>query len=252
MRAKPMAISSDGLQLEGELVSADAPRAVVIILHGLSAGHAKDPADTGYPGLARDISTAFGVSTAWVNLRGVRTSPGDFAIDGWVRDTIATVDAVRAAAPGLPVVLLGSSAGGYVALRAAAEHPGVDAVATWASVATWEDLISDGPGAIAYLRNAGLIKDPAFPPSTEAWIDAFRISAIEAVGKIAPRPLLLVHGDADTEVPPHHSETLFETAGEPKELARIPGGGHQLRRDQRAIDAFGDWLARSGWVTSAG
>lgn len=246
-----MAINSDGLQLEGEIILADAPKAAVIILHGLSGGHAKDPSDTGYPGLARTITGAFGVTTAWVNLRGVRTSPGDFSIDGWVRDAHATVDMVREAAPGLRVVLLGSSAGGYVALRTAAEHDGVDAVATWASVATWDELISDGPDAIGFLRNIGLIKDPAFPPSADAWIDAFRVSAMDATRSIAPRPLLLVHGDADPEVPPHHSEALFEAAGEPKELARIPGGGHQLRRDQRALDIFGDWLARLGWVASA-
>lgn len=244
MRARAMAIDSDGLQLEAEMVLSDDPRAIVVIAHGLSAGHVKDPQDTGYPGLARQIAETYGVAAMWVNLRGVRTSPGDFSIDGWVRDLSASVDAARAAAPGLPLVLLGSSAGGWVSLRVAAEHPGVDAVATLAGVATWDDLIASAPEAIAYLRNAGLIKDPAFPPDTAAWIDAFRTPATDAVGKLAPRPLLLVHGDADPEVPPHHAESLFEAAGEPKEIVRLPGAGHQLRREPRAIEVFGEWLAR--------
>jgi fermentation-respiration switch protein FrsA (DUF1100 family) len=53
-----------------------------------------------------------------------------------------------------------------------------------------------------------------------------------------------MHGDADAVVPYHHAERLFTLAGEPKELVRIPGGAHQLRRDPRALEALTDWLDR--------
>ena len=39
-------------------------------------------------------------------------------------------------------------------------------------------------------------------------------------------PVLLVHGQADTIIGPHHAELLFAAAGEPKALWRVPGAGH--------------------------
>ena len=47
-----------------------------------------------------------------------------------------------------------------------------------------------------------------------------------AVGAIAPRPLLIIHGDDDSTVPLHHALMLYEAAKQPKELWRLPGVGH--------------------------
>jgi fermentation-respiration switch protein FrsA (DUF1100 family) len=47
-----------------------------------------------------------------------------------------------------------------------------------------------------------------------------------AVGRLAPRPLFIIHGDADSLVPVHHAQMLYEAAGEPKELWRLPGVDH--------------------------
>lgn len=249
MRARTLAIASDGLTLEGEIVIPDDPRALVVLLHGFSGGGGPDdPSDPGYPGFARALATR-GIAACWVNLRGVRTSPGDFALDGWVRDAGATIDAARAACDGPPVVLLGSSAGGYVALRAAARRADVGAVATFAAVEAWDDLLDDGAAAVAYLRNRGMIRDGAFPRDLDAWLEPFRAAGSTFISDIAPRPVLLVHGDADDVVPSHHGERLYEAARGPKELVRIPAGTHQLRRDPRALDAFTDWLRRAEMTT---
>lgn len=51
-------------------------------------------------------------------------------------------------------------------------------------------------------------------------------SPAASVAAISPLPLLLIHGDQDVVVPPHHSQQLFEQAGEPKELWIVPGAGH--------------------------
>jgi alpha-beta hydrolase superfamily lysophospholipase len=44
------------------------------------------------------------------------------------------------------------------------------------------------------------------------------------VARIAPRPLLLVHGEENALHLPSESEELFARAGEPKRLVRLPGG----------------------------
>jgi pimeloyl-ACP methyl ester carboxylesterase len=46
------------------------------------------------------------------------------------------------------------------------------------------------------------------------------------VGRIAPVPLLIVHGADDWLIPPAHARRLYAAAGEPRELALIPGGLH--------------------------
>lgn len=51
-------------------------------------------------------------------------------------------------------------------------------------------------------------------------------SPVELVGRIAPVPLLVVHGDADKYFPLGHAEALYGAAGEPRELWIEPGFGH--------------------------
>jgi fermentation-respiration switch protein FrsA (DUF1100 family) len=51
-------------------------------------------------------------------------------------------------------------------------------------------------------------------------------AAEDVVGRLAPTPILLVHGTADRGVAPYHSDRLFELAGEPKEIWRVEGAGH--------------------------
>lgn len=65
-----------------------------------------------------------------------------------------------------------------------------------------------------------------------------------AVAKIAPVPLLVVHGDADTYFPVEHAEALYAAAGEPKELWIEHGMGHAENAVSDALAGrIGAWLA---------
>lgn len=48
----------------------------------------------------------------------------------------------------------------------------------------------------------------------------------DVVAKLAPRPLLIIHGAADDVVPASDGDELFAAAREPKELWRVEGAGH--------------------------
>ena len=62
-------------------------------------------------------------------------------------------------------------------------------------------------------------------------------------GRVAPRPLLLVHGEADTRLPPYCSEQIYSWADEPKELVLYPGAGHGLTECGDDLRTFlADWL----------
>ena len=60
------------------------------------------------------------------------------------------------------------------------------------------------------------------------------------VGKIAPRPLLLITTEDDRLVPPEESQSLYNHAGEPKKLIVLKGYGHY---DVYAEPAFGEVMA---------
>ena len=60
-------------------------------------------------------------------------------------------------------------------------------------------------------------------------------SPATSVAKLSPLPLLLIHGDQDEVVPPHHTQQLFERAGEPKERWVVPGAGHTQSLNSEAV-----------------
>jgi fermentation-respiration switch protein FrsA (DUF1100 family) len=71
-----------------------------------------------------------------------------------------------------------------------------------------------------------------------------------AIARLAPRPLLMIHGGADTYIPPDMAQTLFDRAGLPKDLWLVEGAKHnqalQTAGDEyhrRVLDFFDAHLA---------
>jgi alpha-beta hydrolase superfamily lysophospholipase len=58
----------------------------------------------------------------------------------------------------------------------------------------------------------------------------------EAVDRLAPRPTIFLHGEADEILPPACSRDLFARAREPKELILYPGCRHGLDQCRNALD----------------
>jgi pimeloyl-ACP methyl ester carboxylesterase len=74
----------------------------------------------------------------------------------------------------------------------------------------------------------------------------------EAAARIAPTPVLIVHGDADHYFPVDHAEQLYAAANEPKELWIIPGFGHAESSTKPALlDRIGGWLLAAVPATAA-
>ena len=62
------------------------------------------------------------------------------------------------------------------------------------------------------------------PLETAAALIEFRPEA--QVERMAPRPVLFIHGAADRQVPAAESRSMFERAGEPRQLEIVPDMGH--------------------------
>ena len=74
----------------------------------------------------------------------------------------------------------------------------------------------------------------------------YAFNANDVVGKIAPRPLLLMHAAHDTVTPTEQSVDLFQYAGQPTDLHLVAGVDHFMLSEGNplVIDILRDWLVQ--------
>ena len=246
---RAVTLEVEGLKLSGQLYLPGkgdrAPYPAVCICHGIPAER-HDPKDRGHPLLAERICRE-GLAVLIFKFRGVGASEGNFDLLGWTRDLKAAIDYLAA----LPEVdssclsLLGFSGGAAVSIYVAAQDKRVASVVSCACPAEFTSLIKDDDpqSVINHLRDIGAIRDQDFPYSVEDWVDGFRsVSPVGYVADIAPKPLLLVHGNKDEVVPVSHAYKLYAQAGEPKQIIIVDGAEHRLRQNDRAMAIVIDWL----------
>jgi len=71
---------------------------------------------------------------------------------------------------------------------------------------------------------------------------ASQTAGTAAVGRLAPRSLLLLHGTADRVLPDTCSRLLYQQAGEPKRLVLFDGDGHEFSRSfDEVVRTLLDW-----------
>jgi pimeloyl-ACP methyl ester carboxylesterase len=136
-----------------------------------------------------------------------------------------------------PVATIGASMGGVAAIRHAALIGGVDAVVSISAPARWFGHESPGVRRMAWV--AASPRGRRFARAYGVRI-AERIDRAEAtedvIGKIAPVPVLVVHGRDDHIFDEEEAWRLYRRAGEPKGLWLASRFGH-------AEDGFSDELA---------
>ena len=126
--------------------------------------------------------------------------------------------------PGARVGLLGYSMGAVVAILTAADEPAVRAVVADSPYASLADVL-----AYAYRRHhlPRRLLDLADLVNRRRYGYPFAaLRPVDAVSRIAPRPLFLIHGEEDQLTPVEHARWLYAAAGEPKELWVVEGAPH--------------------------
>lgn len=249
MHNRTVVVEIEGFEIRGQLYfpgkGEHTTCPTVCICHGIPAS-SPDPNDRGYPLLAERICRE-GLAVLIFNFRGTGASGGNIDLSGWSRDLKAIIDYLWT----LPEVdrtrlsLLGFSAGAAVSIYVAAQDKRVASVISCACPAEFASLIgvNDPQSVIDHFRTVGAIRDKDFPLSVDDWVDGFRlVSPVDYVADIAPRPLLLVHGNKDELVDVSHAYKLYARAREPKYIIIVDGAGHRLKHDEEAMAIVIDWL----------
>src|SRR5262245_14107088 len=247
------------------------PRAVVVIVHGFNSHSGQ------YTWVAEQfVDSGFAVYA--LDLRGRGRSEGERfyveTIEDYVNDVATFVRIAKSQEPGLPVFVLGHSAGGVVSCVYTLEHqseinglicedfayelPVPDLVLLFVKGLSYitphthvytlnnEDFSRD-TSVVESMNNDILIKGESQPAQTsKAMLDAAqRLS--EEFGTIT-LPLLILHGTADKVTKPSGSQHFYEQAGSTdKTLKLYEGHYHDLLNDLGKEEVMADitaWLEK--------
>ncbi|HUI82878.1 MAG TPA: alpha/beta fold hydrolase [Candidatus Binatia bacterium] len=208
--------SSDGIPLKAWWIPADPARGAVVVLHGMDGldascvlPQAKFLHDAGWSALVLDMR-AHGRSGG--NRIGLSVEEP--------RDVSAALDWLQTqpSLQGKPLVLLGLSMGGATAIRTAAVRHDVDAVISVSSFASFEPFMGKGMelwlGRLAILTLYGV------------WTP--NVQPVREIGRIPPRPVLIMHGSADRQIPVGDALLLKQAGGPDVQLWIAPGADHLI------------------------
>ncbi|MGH6659223.1 MAG: alpha/beta fold hydrolase [Sphingomicrobium sp.] len=183
-----------------------------------------------------------GVGLVRFDYSGTGKSGGDFAdgtLERWIDEALAVVDKVTEG----PLILIGSSMGGWIALHVALARP--KRVAGLVGIAAAPDFTQWGftESQMRQIAREGMIEEanPYGPePSRfyrDFWQSGQSLRLLE--GEIAVDcPVRLVHGDQDEEVPAEVAQRLLaRLRSADVQLLTIKDGGHRLSQP-REIDAI--------------
>ena len=232
-----------------------APRAIVVICHGVKS-------HSGYYSWAGARLAASGFAVHALDLRGRGQSSGErFYVEHvseYVEDVHATVRMAKAGDPGVPLYLLGHSAGGVVSCTYALDHSAELAGLVCESFAFRvyaPDLVlslvkglshvtphvqlldlknkdfSRDPAAVATMDHDPLIAGEVQPIATVAALTRADDRLDDSFDKLR-LPLLILHGSADKVTKPEGSRQFHAEAGSAdKTLRMYDGHAHDLLND---------------------
>ena len=215
--------ATDDVELGAWLVRASLAAPAVVLVHGFKGSRqemlpwARFHHDGGYNVLLIDTRGCGKSGGTTVGLGA--TEPRD--ISGAVSFAETAFDTPR-------VAVLGISLGaGAVILAAAADRR----IAALVADSAWTDQDLQ-LSRLSFVPIGGfrmpLLPYGAIAVSAMVGTDVTKARPIDAIARVAPRPVLLIHSadDDNATTPVSGAHALFAAAGEPKELWIVPHGGH--------------------------
>ena len=233
----------------------DPPRAIVVIVHGFNS-------HSGYYVWTGEQFANHGLAVYAIDLRGRGQSEGERfyvdTIEDYIDDVHTLVTQAKADHPGLPVFLLGHSAGGVISCVYTLDHQaelaglicesfalelpapgivlsavkGLSHIAPHAHVFKLDNAgFSRDPRVVEELNSDPLIKNEVQPTQTAAVMLNAAARVTNEFGRITI-PVLIMHGTLDKVTKPSGSQHFYDNAGSAdKTLKLYEGHYHDLLSD---------------------
>jgi len=227
--------AGDGVRLTGHRLGHG--RDALVFAHGFLGWHRKPRLVEFQDALARRF-TVYGF-----DLRGHGDSGGESSFGTYEHLDVDAVVGLARADGFERVVTLGGSMGGIAVIRQAALRGGVDAVVSVSAPARWLGHRSAAVRRLTVLTRTemgrGLLR-VAGARVAHPWPAAE--DPVDVVGRIAPVPLVIVHGQDDHYFDVEQAWMLYRAAGEPKRLLLCSRFGHA---EDGFCAAFADRICRT-------
>lgn len=215
--------ATDGLWLAGSKIPADPNAPWLILCHGLGTNR-DDVRDT-----ALALHQA-GLNLLLFDFRAHGQSEGRVTSFGWreQRDLEGALVFLGSQPdiPANPYGVFGLSMGGAVAVMVASKDERIGAVAVDSIYSDLNASITHHIQLLYHLPQVpfGLFVGSAYRLRFGVWPRHMSPKAV--IGRISPRPVLLIQGEADPRIPLAEAQALYAAAKDPKELWVVRGGTH--------------------------
>jgi pimeloyl-ACP methyl ester carboxylesterase len=228
-----VSFSSGDVALKGWHCAAIGPRrGVIVYLHGIADNRA-----SGSGIIDRFVPRGFDVVV--YDSRAHGESGGEACTYGVLEkvDLSRVLDQLDPA----PVVAIGTSLGGAVALQAAADDSRIAAVV---AAETFSDLRTVVTERAPFFFSRRAVAGALERAGRDGQFDTDAASPAAAARRIR-NPVFLVHGADDHETSPDHSRRIFTALTGPKRLVIVPGATHNTSLHGNI------WLEIEAWINNA-
>ena len=192
--------TADGFGIFAYEICPEQPKGVVICLSGI-----ENPSVTAFYGHAAEFYKA-GVATIMPDLRGHGKSDGNRICLAYeeTRDVKAVTDYIKGNAKykDVPVIIMGVSMGGAVAIRSIGENKDIDALVSLSAFSSLEDFLQTMREALLPMIPAEQLNIVTGEIVRDKYgVDSSVSSPLYALCGLDNRPILMMHSRQDTQVP---------------------------------------------------
>ena len=238
--------TADGFGIFAYEICPEQPKGVVICLSGI-----ENPSVTAFYGHAAEFYKA-GVATIMPDLRGHGKSDGNRICLAYeeTHDVKAVMDYIKGNVKynGVPVIVVGVSMGGAVAIRSIFENKDIDGLVSLSAFSSLEDFLQTMREALLPMIPAEQLNDVTGEIVRDKYgVDSSVSSPIYALRGLNNRPVLMMHSRKDTQVPYSCFEKLTAEASKYTndiDTMTVEGDEHFICKDFTRPTADKEYMRR--------
>jgi uncharacterized protein len=217
-------VAADGITIDAELILASENReqeGTIILLHGI--GGCKES----FYSLASKYSE-MGFNTVLIDLRGHGASGGKYCTFGYYEknDVAGIARKIKQIFPDKPVGIYGCSLGGAIALKTMEEEKSIDFGIIACTFDDVKNVVREYTARYVGFKCNWIADFALWRAESVAGFEADDIRPYESAKNIS-KPMLIIHGDSDVNIPIALGKRNFEALASPhKEFYEVKGGNH--------------------------